>query len=131
MSWEREPAPPKSAPSKAPGSEVPAVNERVTNKDDTNTEEQNANPSADKPASRRVNPHKYLLYRPTFSQLLVYIATAFKVIIWPNLFPVNSNIWIYLFGFIISKEINENSALLLYISADGAKRSNEQTSYNG
>lgn len=57
------------------------VNERVTNKDDINAEEQSsANTPADKSASRRVNPHKYLLYRPTFSQLLVYISTAFKVI---------------------------------------------------
>ncbi|CAG8644976.1 12924_t:CDS:10 [Funneliformis caledonium] len=108
QSLEREPAPLKSAPPKTPGSEVPTVNERVNSKDDTSAEEQNANTSTDKPASRRVNPHKYLLYRPTFSQLLVYIATAFK-------------------------EINENSALLLYISADGSKRSsnNEQTSCNG
>ncbi|RIA93193.1 protein SCAI [Glomus cerebriforme] len=108
QSLEREPAPPKSTPSKTPGSEVPVINERVTNKDDTNSEEQSANTPVDKSSSRRVNPHKYLLYRPTFSQLLVYIATAFK-------------------------EINENSALLLYISADGAKISNnnEQNSYNG
>ncbi|PKY38594.1 hypothetical protein RhiirA4_392237 [Rhizophagus irregularis] len=110
QSLEREPAPPKSGP-KTPGSEVPVVNERVTNKDDINAEEQSsANTPADKSASRRVNPHKYLLYRPTFSQLLVYISTAFK-------------------------EINENSALLLYISADGTKPSNnnEQNSicYNG
>jgi len=47
--------------------------------------------------AKRNNPHKYLLYRPSLSQLLVYISNAFK-------------------------EINENSALLLYLSADGAKR---------
>lgn len=29
--------------------------------------------------SRRSNPHKYLLYRPTFAQLMLYISTAFKV----------------------------------------------------
>jgi hypothetical protein len=46
---------------------------------------------------RRTNPRKYLLYRPTFAQLLLYIATCFK-------------------------DISENSALLLYISADGSKR---------
>ncbi|KAJ3215228.1 hypothetical protein HDU67_000715 [Dinochytrium kinnereticum] len=51
----------------------------------------------DKAATRRTNPHKYLLYRPTFAQLMLYIATAFK-------------------------DISENSALLLYVSADGAKR---------
>ena len=46
---------------------------------------------------RRSNPRKYLLYRPTFAQLMLYIATCFK-------------------------DITENSALLLYISADGSKR---------
>jgi hypothetical protein len=29
--------------------------------------------------TRRNNPHKYLLYKPTFAQLMLYIATAFKV----------------------------------------------------
>jgi hypothetical protein len=48
-------------------------------------------------ALRRTNPRKYLLYRPTFAQLLLYIATCFK-------------------------DISENAALLLYISADGSKR---------
>ncbi|OZJ03563.1 hypothetical protein BZG36_03094 [Bifiguratus adelaidae] len=46
---------------------------------------------------KRANPHKYLLYRPTQSQLMVYLAAAFK-------------------------EIDENSVLLLYISADGYTR---------
>ncbi|CAG8562859.1 4802_t:CDS:10 [Acaulospora colombiana] len=99
QSLEREPAPPKTAP-KASAVESSSANERVTGKDDTSVEEQSSiNTQADKTASRRVNPHKYLLYKPSFSQLLVYIATAFK-------------------------EITENSAMLLYISADGAKRSN-------
>ncbi|KAI9305559.1 hypothetical protein BJ944DRAFT_265025, partial [Cunninghamella echinulata] len=44
--------------------------------------------------TKRSNPHKYLLYRPTFSQLMVYIATAFK-------------------------DTSDNSVMLLYISADG------------
>lgn len=35
--------------------------------------------TTDKSATRRNNPHKYLLYRPTFAQLMLYIATAFKV----------------------------------------------------
>ncbi|KAI9365464.1 protein SCAI [Zopfochytrium polystomum] len=56
----------------------------------------------DKNASRRTNPHKYLLYRPTFAQLFLYLSTAFK-------------------------DINENSALLLYISADGSKRQAKPT----
>ncbi|KAI8844538.1 protein SCAI [Chytriomyces cf. hyalinus JEL632] len=58
-------------------------------------------------SSKRSNPHKYLLYRPTLAQLTLYIATAFK-------------------------DINENSALLLYLSADGSKRQGAETSgYNG
>ncbi|RKO96569.1 hypothetical protein CAUPRSCDRAFT_7976, partial [Caulochytrium protostelioides] len=44
----------------------------------------------------RDNPHKYLLYRPTISQLLMYIATAFK-------------------------DLADHSVLLLYVSADGIK----------
>lgn len=51
----------------------------------------------DDPANKRTNPHKYLLYRPTFAQLYLYLSTAFK-------------------------DISESSAFLLYISADGAKK---------
>ncbi|KAG0337288.1 hypothetical protein BG000_005605 [Podila horticola] len=47
---------------------------------------------------KKPNPHKYLLYRPTLSQLMVYLATAFK-------------------------EVASDSALLIYLSADGSKRS--------
>ncbi|KAI8388311.1 protein SCAI [Radiomyces spectabilis] len=43
---------------------------------------------------KRSNPHKYLLYRPSLSQLLVYISTAYK-------------------------DIGDNAAMLLYLSADG------------
>ncbi|ORY35241.1 hypothetical protein BCR33DRAFT_855713 [Rhizoclosmatium globosum] len=57
--------------------------------------------------AKRANPHKYLLYRPTLAQLLLYVATAYK-------------------------DINENSALMLYISADGSKRqTGESVGYNG
>ncbi|CAG0886669.1 unnamed protein product [Darwinula stevensoni] len=49
--------------------------------------------NGDKP-SRRDNPHKYLLYKPSFSQLMVFLASGFK-------------------------ELPPNGALLLYISADG------------
>lgn len=49
------------------------------------------------PSVKRINPHKYLLYRPTFAQLYLYLSTAFK-------------------------DISESSAFLLYISADGAKK---------
>nr|KAJ3420695.1 hypothetical protein HK105_005369 [Polyrhizophydium stewartii] len=57
-------------------------------------------------ATRRTNPHRYLLYRPTFAQLMLYIATAFK-------------------------DISENSAMLLYLSADGAKRAAPAQTYAG
>ena len=45
--------------------------------------------------NKRENPHKYLLYKPTFSQLLVFLASGFK-------------------------ELPANGVMLLYISADGA-----------
>lgn len=44
--------------------------------------------------NRRENPHKHLLYKPTFSQLNSYLASSFR-------------------------ELAPNGALLLYISADG------------
>ena len=45
--------------------------------------------------NRRENPHKYLLYKPTLPQLLVFLASGYK-------------------------ELPPNGALLLYISADGS-----------
>ncbi|KAI8847645.1 hypothetical protein BC829DRAFT_395937 [Chytridium lagenaria] len=61
-------------------------------------EAESNNGEGDKTATRRTNPHKYLLFTDRlFAQLMLYIATAFK-------------------------DISENSALLLYVSADGAKR---------
>lgn len=47
-------------------------------------------------AHRRTNPHKYLLYRPSLSQLFVYLSTAFK-------------------------DTADNGVMLLYLSADGCK----------
>jgi len=35
--------------------------------------------SNEKNSMRRINPHKYLLHRPSFGQLMLYITTAFKV----------------------------------------------------
>ena len=49
--------------------------------------------SNDAPAAR-VNPHKYLLYKPTFSQMYAFTASAFQ-------------------------DVAINRVLLLYISADG------------
>ena len=45
-------------------------------------------------AYKRENPHKYLLYRPSFSQLYVFLASGFK-------------------------ELPTSGVLLLYLSADG------------
>ncbi|CAH0386672.1 unnamed protein product [Bemisia tabaci] len=44
---------------------------------------------------KRENPHKYLLYKPTFSDVMVFLASGFK-------------------------ELPSNGALLLYISADAS-----------
>ncbi|KAJ2468486.1 hypothetical protein GGI02_003689 [Coemansia sp. RSA 2322] len=44
---------------------------------------------------RRVNPHKYVLYQPSFSQIQVYLASAFK-------------------------EIGDQGCVLLYLSSEGA-----------
>lgn len=51
---------------------------------------------SDEKHKKRSNPHKFLLYRPSFAQLLVFLSTAFK-------------------------ELQDNNVLLLYISADGLK----------
>ena len=51
-------------------------------------------------AARRSNPRKYLLYRPSYAQIALYLATCFK-------------------------DISDSSALLLYISADGSKRQSQ------
>lgn len=51
-------------------------------------------PHSSSSSLRRENPHKYLLYRPSFSQLFVFLASGFK-------------------------ELPVNGVLLLYLSADG------------
>lgn len=48
------------------------------------------------PQRQRPNPHKYLLYRPSLSQLLVYLSTAFK-------------------------DATDHGVVLLYLSADGCE----------
>ncbi|KAJ2608550.1 hypothetical protein H4S08_004409 [Coemansia sp. RSA 1365] len=47
-------------------------------------------------AMRRTNPHKYVLYQPSVSQIQVYLANAFR-------------------------EISEQGCVLLYLSSDGSK----------
>ncbi|XP_037525158.1 protein SCAI isoform X3 [Rhipicephalus sanguineus] len=51
--------------------------------------------TGDSRTGKRENPHKYLLYKPTFSQLFVFLASGFK-------------------------ELPPNGVLLLYVSADGS-----------
>jgi hypothetical protein len=107
---EREETPPKPETS-------------TSNKDDENSEDApNASTATDKGASRRVNPHKYLLYKPAFSQLMVYIATAFKVGSTATELFLVGNRKVCLLFFPQPQEINDNSALLVYLSADGAKK---------
>uniref|UniRef100_A0A6P7GKE9 Protein SCAI n=1 Tax=Diabrotica virgifera virgifera TaxID=50390 RepID=A0A6P7GKE9_DIAVI len=65
--------------------------------------------NGDRP-SRRENPHKYLLYKPTLSHVLVFLASGFK-------------------------ELPTNGALLLYLSADGCfsttKHPEDNQQHNG
>lgn len=78
--------------------------EGTISKEDQNTMNSNTKPtgvntsihlngSIDR-SNKKSNPHKYLLYRPSLSQLMVYISTAFK-------------------------DTSDGSALFLYLSADG------------
>lgn len=57
------------------------------------SKQQGALEPSEKPAKRE-NPHKYLLYKPTFSQLFTFMSASFK-------------------------ELPANSALLVYLSATG------------
>lgn len=51
----------------------------ATIKDEPTEESTMAQRRQSEKAVKRSNPHKYLLYRPTLSQLMVYLSTAFKV----------------------------------------------------
>jgi hypothetical protein len=66
------------------------------NEQEKKDNQEDPNDKNEKNSMRRINPHKYLLHKPSFGQLMLYITTAFK-------------------------EISDNSALLLYLSADGVK----------
>ncbi|KAJ1932056.1 hypothetical protein FBU59_006500, partial [Linderina macrospora] len=52
--------------------------------------------------ARRMNPNKYLLYLPNFSQIQVYLANAFR-------------------------EIGDQGCVLLYLSSDGSPAKSQQT----
>lgn len=64
------------------------------------------NEDGDKVQSKRNNPRKYMLYRPSFAQITLFLATCFK-------------------------DINEHAAILLYLSADGSKRQTSSVEYSG
>ncbi|KAF9418564.1 hypothetical protein BGZ94_009661 [Podila epigama] len=75
---------------------IPPIKEEST--DDTLSQRRNTEKE-----KKKTNPHKYLLYRPTLSQFMQYLATAFK-------------------------EVGSDSVLLIYLSADGSKRAASETS---
>ncbi|CAH1787122.1 unnamed protein product [Owenia fusiformis] len=84
--------------------------EREPQEDLTSTQIYDASPAPGKTPSfgdnnnlnKRDNPHKYLLYKPTFSQLNTFLASGFK-------------------------ELPPNGAMLLYLSADGSLGNTKQT----
>ncbi|KAK8372471.1 hypothetical protein O3P69_010546, partial [Scylla paramamosain] len=84
------------APAKTPfnGEAVPTTTTTSNNTTTTTTTTTTTAPGGPR-TMKRENPHKYLLYKPTFSQLMVFLASGFK-------------------------ELPANGAMLLYISADGA-----------
>ncbi|KAI9095450.1 protein SCAI [Phlyctochytrium arcticum] len=95
QSLEREPTLPHSGIAKP---DAPEDGQTFDKKDEGGLDESAGGAATtEKSTTRRTNPHKYLLYRPTFAQLMYYIATTFK-------------------------DISENAAMLLFLSADGAKR---------
>ncbi|XP_076090836.1 protein SCAI-like isoform X2 [Mytilus galloprovincialis] len=76
--------------------------EREPQEDFTGTQIYDASPAPGRPPfengdknPKRDNPHKYLLYKPTYSQMNTFLASGFK-------------------------ELPPNGAMLLYLSADGS-----------
>jgi hypothetical protein len=74
----------------------------TNNTNQTTESEQTDINSTDKAPVKRPNPHKNLLYRPTFSQLLLYLANAYK-------------------------ECQDNSVMLLYLSGEATRTSNSES----
>jgi len=66
-------------------------------------------------SSRRENPHKYILYKPTITQIMMFLATGSNT---PILFYLSSFL-IYYFKILGFKELPANGVLLMYVSADG------------
>ncbi|KAJ3035830.1 hypothetical protein HDV00_003365 [Rhizophlyctis rosea] len=79
-----------------PPSDQPPLSEKKEGEGAAEDGATTAGGAGDKSTTRRSNPQKYLLYRPTFAQLMLFVATAFK-------------------------DMSDASAMLLYLSADGSK----------
>ncbi|PIA13680.1 hypothetical protein COEREDRAFT_83283 [Coemansia reversa NRRL 1564] len=74
-----------------------ATAEKEKEKERVDVNERDAERDKDREkAMRRTNPHKYVLYQPSVSQIQVYLANAFR-------------------------EISEQGCVLLYLSSDGPK----------
>lgn len=65
-------------------------------------------------SSRRENPHKYILYKPTITQIMMFLATGSHANL-PNFYRSCKFFNLFL-GF---KELPANGVLLMYVSADG------------
>jgi len=50
------------------------------NEQEKKDNQEDPNDKNEKNSMRRINPHKYLLHKPSFGQLMLYITTAFKVL---------------------------------------------------
>ncbi|KAJ3051659.1 hypothetical protein HK097_007336 [Rhizophlyctis rosea] len=125
QSLEREPT--SQAAGARPSSEMPAP---IDKKEGDGAAEESgavAGPggAAEKGSTRRSNPQKYLLYRPTFAQLLLFVATSFKVGIVVN--PRSKQSITSRF----KQDMSDTSAMLLYLSADGSKRASKEQGDSG
>ncbi|KAJ2163411.1 hypothetical protein GGH15_004477 [Coemansia sp. RSA 562] len=80
-------------------SAVQEPNADATRSDSTEIKPKEKTEDTDR-ATRRPNPHKYVLYQPTVSQVLVYLANAFR-------------------------EIGDQGCVLLYLSSDGSRIDSE------
>jgi hypothetical protein len=65
--------------------------------------------------NKRDNPHKYLLYKPTFSQLFTFLASGFKELPPTGIYCLTSPTLFWFPFYCLS-----TGAMLLYVSADGS-----------
>lgn len=68
-------------------------------------------------SSRRENPHKYILYKPTITQIMMFLATGLNILY----IDLHKKISIFnnYFAHQGFKELPANGVLLMYVSADG------------